>query len=72
MKTDHLGHIYYEGFYVSSKVLKYCKCTSSSRFCDEQARWSESGARGLQVYDKYINYLSVNICKQFGPRTGLT
>ena len=54
MKTDHLGHIYPEGFYVSSKLLKYVKCTCSSRFCEEQA---ESGARGLQVYGKYINYL---------------
>ena len=56
-KTDHLGNIYSEGFYLSSNVLKYGKCTRSSRFCEEQARWSESGARGLQVYGKYINYL---------------
>ena len=56
VKTDHLGHIYSEGFYVSSKFLKYGKCTSSSRFCEEQARWSESGASGLHIYDKYINY----------------
>ena len=28
-----------------------------SRFCEEQARWSESSARGLQVYDVYINCL---------------
>ena len=39
-----------EGFYVSPKVLKYGKSTSSSRFCEEQARWSESGASGLQIY----------------------
>ena len=57
MKTDQLGHIYSEGFYVSPKVLKYGKCTSSSRLCEEQARWSESGARGLHVYDKNINHL---------------
>ena len=25
--------------------------------CEEQARWSESGAMGQQVYGKYINYL---------------
>ena len=25
--------------------------------CEEQARWSESGAMGLQVYGKYIYYL---------------
>ena len=37
--------------------LKYGKCTSSSRFCEEQARWSESGARGLQIYDTYFNCL---------------
>ena len=56
VKTDHLGHIYSEGFYESSKVLKYGKCASSSRFCEEKAQWSESGARGLHVYDNYINY----------------
>ena len=27
------------------------KCTSSSRFCEEQAMRSESGASGLHVYD---------------------
>ena len=37
--------------------LKYGKCTSSSRFCEEQARWSAYGARGLQVYDTYISCL---------------
>ena len=62
VKTYHLGHIYSEGFYVSSKVLKYGKCTSSSRFCEEQARWSESGARGLQICGKYIKYLG-NFCQ---------
>ena len=31
----------------------------ASRFCEEQARWSESGARGLQVhvYGQYKTYL---------------
>ena len=28
----------------------------ASVLCEEQARWSESGAMGLQVYGKYINY----------------
>ena len=41
VKTGHLGHIYSEGFYVSSKVLKYGKYTSSRRVCEEQARRSE-------------------------------
>ena len=50
-------HIYSEGFYVSSRFLKYEKCTNSSRFREEQARWSGSGARGLHVYGKYITYL---------------
>ena len=36
---------------------KYGKCTSPFRFCVEQARWSECGARELQVYDMYINCL---------------
>ena len=39
------------------QTSKFSKCTSSRRFCDEQARWSESGARGVHVYGKYINYL---------------
>ena len=30
VKTDHFGHMYSEGLYVSSKVLKHGKCTSSS------------------------------------------
>ena len=36
--------------------LKYGKCTSSRRFCEEQARRSESGAGRLQSYAKYIAY----------------
>ena len=61
VKTYHLRHIYSEGFYVSPIVLKYGKCTSSSRFCEEQALWSESGARGLHVSTLIIKATFVNI-----------